>query len=303
MIAGLDEPTEGTITIGEQIVNGVDPKDRDLAMVFQSYALYPNMSVRENIAFPLKPRRVPRAEVRRLVQDVTSMLGLSELLDRKPAQLSGGQRQRVALARAIVRKPRVFLMDEPLSNLDAKTRAQTRADLVELHRRLGSTFVYVTHDQVEAMTMADRVAVIDAGRLQQVGSPQEVYDEPANSFVARFIGSPPMNTLPGLIEGCTVAVGGVRLACPHAADGVRRVEVGVRAEHLRLGSSGIPAVVELVESLGHERLIRCSVDGGSVVVRAGARGAVPVPGERIALEVDPGEVHLFDADTRERIRG
>src|SRR3954451_20036338 len=196
MVAGLEEPTEGAIRIGDQRVDGIDPKDRDIAMVFQSYALYPHQSVRQNIEFPLRSRKVPPAEREKLVSDAASQLGLGELLDRKPRELSGGQLQRVALARAIVRRPAVFLMDEPLSNLDAKMRTATRAELVELHQRLGTTFVYVTHDQIEAMTMGSRVAVLDDGSLQQIGAPQEVYERPANVFVAQFIGSPPMNILP-----------------------------------------------------------------------------------------------------------
>ena len=195
MIAGLEDPTSGTITIGDRVVNDVEAKDRDIAMVFQSYALYPHMTVRRNIEFPLRSRKVPAAERDQLVQDAAESLDLGELLDRKPAQLSGGQRQRVALARAIVRRPQAFLMDEPLSNLDAKLRVQTRAELVELQRRLAATIVYVTHDQVEAMTMGHRIAVLDHGVLQQVGAPQDVYARPANLFVARFIGSPPMNTV------------------------------------------------------------------------------------------------------------
>jgi multiple sugar transport system ATP-binding protein len=324
MIAGLDEPTEGTIRIDDHVVNFVDPKDRDLAMVFQSYALYPNMSVRRNIAFPLKPRGVGKTEAARLVDDVAAMLGLSELLDRKPGQLSGGQRQRVALARAIVRQPRVFLMDEPLSNLDAKMRTQTRGDLVALHRRLGTTFVYVTHDQSEAMTMADRVAVLNGGRLQQVGPPHEVYARPANLFVARFLGSPPMNVLPGVVDGATLLVGGAKLPLDHGhtfGASTCRVEVGVRPEHLSLtgagaggagmagmagmagstGGSGMAGTVELVESLGHERLVRCRVDGATVVVRTAAEDHLPALGARVEVGIDPGRLHLFDPDTTERL--
>src|SRR3954464_3605572 len=199
MIAGLEDPTSGTITIGERVVNDVEAKDRDIAMVFQSYALYPHMTVRRNIEFPLRSRKVAAAERATLVQEAADSLDLGDLLERKPAQLSGGQRQRVALARAIVRRPQAFLMDEPLSNLDAKLRVQTRAELVELQRRLAATIVYVTHDQVEAMTMGHRIAVLDAGVLQQVGAPQDVYARPANLFVARFIGSPPMNTVDGRV--------------------------------------------------------------------------------------------------------
>jgi len=213
MIAGLEDPTDGVIRIGDQIVNDVDPKDRDVAMVFQSYALYPHMTVRRNIEFPLRTRSISADERSKLVLEAARVLGLDDLLARKPGQLSGGQRQRVALARAIVRRPEAFLMDEPLSNLDAKLRVATRAELVELHRRLETTVVYVTHDQVEAMTMATRIAILDRGRLQQVAPPQEVYDRPANLFVAAFIGSPPMNTVTGTVIG---EPGAPRLRVPGA---------------------------------------------------------------------------------------
>jgi multiple sugar transport system ATP-binding protein len=322
MIAGLDEPTDGAVRIDGDRVDGVDPKDRDLAMVFQSYALYPNMTVRRNIAFPLKPRGVSRREAARRVDEAAEALGLLDLLDRKPGQLSGGQRQRVALARAIVRRPRVFLMDEPLSNLDAKLRTQTRRDLVDLHRTVGTTFVYVTHDQAEAMTMADRVALLSDGRLQQLGTPQEVYDRPANVFVARFLGSPPMNVLPGMLDGTTVVVGGARVEVsgrPTAGQvaaglagegGIRRVDVGIRPEHLRLvpvepgGTERrgvMAATFDAAESLGHERLLRCHVDGGAVIVRAPTALPVPGTGARLAIAFDVAHLHLFDADTGERL--
>jgi multiple sugar transport system ATP-binding protein len=312
MIAGLDAPTSGTISIGGRVVNDVDPKDRDIAMVFQSYALYPNMSVRKNIEFPLVPRGIGRAERRTKVERTASMLGLDTLLDRRPAQLSGGQRQRVALARAIVREPQVFLMDEPLSNLDATMRVHTRAELVELHRRVGTTFVYVTHDQVEAMTMADRIAVMRHGRLQQVGPPQAVYDRPANLFVAGFIGSPPMSTLNGELlpgEGF-VRVGGAvveadaAIAARFSARSSMRVVVGVRAEHVRLvgrSPDAMPGRVALVESLGHERLITCEVAGGPLTVRVPVAGRAPAKGELVHVEIDARQVHLFDPDTTERI--
>jgi multiple sugar transport system ATP-binding protein len=223
------------------------------------------------------------------VHDAAAQLGLEGLLDRKPRALSGGQRQRVALARAIVRRPAVFLMDEPLSNLDAKMRTATRAELVELHQRLGTTFVYVTHDQVEAMTMGSRVAVLEGGSLQQIGVPQEVYDRPANVFVAQFIGSPPMNIFPGPV------------AAPLGV-GSNDVVVGVRPEHLRLGTGGVPATVRVVESLGHERHIVCEVDGGSlVIVRATAQGAIPGEGDAVELVAERAMLHLFDAATGERI--
>ena len=289
MVAGLEELTEGSILIGDRRVDGVDPKDRDLAMVFQSYALYPHKSVRQNIEFPLRSRKVPADERQRLVADVAGQLGLDALLDRKPRELSGGQRQRVALARAIVRRPAVFLMDEPLSNLDAKMRTATRAELVELHERLGTTFVYVTHDQVEAMTMGSRVAVLDRGSLQQIGGPQEVYDRPANVFVAQFIGSPPMNILP---PGAGAALGIANV----------NVVVGVRPEHLLLGSTGVPAHVRLVESLGHERHLLCALAGGEqVIVRMAAATDAPVEGDAVHLSADGRHLHLFDATTGERV--
>ncbi|MGQ0433063.1 MAG: ABC transporter ATP-binding protein [Microthrixaceae bacterium] len=306
MIAGLDEPSMGTVSIGGQVVNGVEPKDRDIAMVFQSYALYPHKSVRQNIEFPLLPRRVDKAERARLVGDAAAMLGLADLLDRKPRALSGGQRQRVALARAIVRRASVFLMDEPLSNLDAKLRTQTRAELIELHRRLETTFVYVTHDQIEAMTMASRVAILDAGVLQQVGAPQEVYDRPANLFVARFVGNPPMNTLRATITSVerdrarAAVAGGALEVGPHAGPPGRSLVLGVRPEHLHLrppgDSEGIPASVRVVESLGHERLVLCRVDGadGDVVVRTTAEGSPALAGDRVRLLCTAADVHLFD---------
>jgi multiple sugar transport system ATP-binding protein len=313
MIAGLDEPTTGTISIGGRTVNGVEPKDRDIAMVFQSYALYPHKSVRQNIEFPLLPRGVDKDERTRLVGEAASMLGLSELLDRKPRALSGGQRQRVALARAIVRKASVFLMDEPLSNLDAKLRTQTRAELIELHRRLETTFIYVTHDQIEAMTMASRVAILESGLLQQVGHPQDVYDRPANLFVARFIGNPPMNTLAATVSQgdgtrAEVAGGGSLGIGPRAGAPGRAVVIGVRPEHLELKApegDGVPATVRVVESLGHERLILCRVHGaeGDIVVRTDAEGPRPESGDAVRLTCDPGDVHLFDPLTSERIDG
>ncbi len=243
MLAGLETLTEGSISIGERVVNDIEPRHRDVAMVFQSYALYPHMTVAKNIESPLLGHRGERSDKagrRVLVEQAAAMLGLEELLERKPGQLSGGQRQRVALARAIVRRPAVFLMDEPLSNLDAKLRAQTRAELVNLHRDLDATFIYVTHDQIEAMTMAGRIAVLDEGRLQQVGDPRTIYDRPANLFVARFIGSPAMNVLPGTVRRSAdgdwaVTVAGGELAVNGTWHGLaegRPVEVGIRPEHL-----------------------------------------------------------------------
>ena len=318
MIAGLDEPTSGTVSIGEEVVNGVDPGDRDIAMVFQSYALYPHMTVFKNIEAPLlsrhvsvdggTPRRLDAAERRSRVVETAATLDLGDYLDRKPAALSGGQRQRVALARAIVRRPRVFLMDEPLSNLDAKLRTQTRLELVELWRRLETTFVYVTHDQVEAMTMASRIAILVEGRLQQVGRPQEVYQRPANLFVARFIGSPPMNTLDATVgqvgEGYVARVGDVALPLPPdvpvSAD--QRIVVGVRPEHLRIDADGpLDAVVRNVEMLGHEQHVICEVANQLLIVRASSDVPIVEVGTSMRLRPDPGQLHIFEAETGGRL--
>ncbi len=287
MIAGLEELTEGTITIGDRVVNDVEPKDRDLAMVFQSYALYPHLTVRRNIEFPLRTRGIPKSQRTAQVEAAAESLGLDGLLDRKPGQLSGGQRQRVALARAIVRDPEAFLMDEPLSNLDAKLRVQTRAELVELQRRLEATVIYVTHDQVEAMTMGDRIAIMDHGVLQQVGPPQEVYARPANLFVARFIGTPPMNTIPGELVGASASV-----------------VIGVRPEHLHLdgGADGLSATVAVIESLGHERHVICRLaDGTTVIIRQSTETDGPRTGTEVVLRYEATDVHRFDASTGARI--
>jgi multiple sugar transport system ATP-binding protein len=310
MVAGLEEPTDGTIRIGSRVVNDVEAKDRDVAMVFQSYALYPHMTVQKNIEFPLRSRNVPKPERPAIVAEAVRTLDLDGLLDRRPAQLSGGQRQRVALARAIVRRPQVFLMDEPLSNLDAKLRVQTRAELIELHRRLATTFVYVTHDQVEAMTMGDRIAIMNSGLLQQVGPPQDVYEKPANLFVARFIGNPPMNTITGTIahepEGAVVDVPGGRIPLPAAlaravnGDG-RAVVLGVRPEHLAIGDGPIAATVSVVESLGHERHVVCRLEDGQLVTaRQPSSMTSPADGTPVRLSFDPDQLHLFDATTETR---
>jgi ABC-type sugar transport system ATPase subunit len=324
MIAGLETITDGTLRIGERVVNDVEAKDRDISMVFQSYALYPHMTVAKNIESPLlartfvvdgqSPRKLTRAERDERVRNAAATLELTELLGRKPAALSGGQRQRVALARAIVSRPKAFLMDEPLSNLDAKLRTQTRVEIVELHRELGSTFVYVTHDQVEAMTMADRIAVMDGGRLLQVGRPQDVYDEPANLFVARFIGSPPMNTITGTVsfDGTTRwfdAGDGGRLALPATgpasglADGAKLV-VGIRAEHLTAGddeASSLRGEVSTVEWLGHERHVLVRIGDERVIVRQHGDDPAPEPGSAWRVTAQPGHLHLFDPDTTERL--
>jgi multiple sugar transport system ATP-binding protein len=313
MVAGLEEPTEGTIEIGDRAVNDVEAKDRDIAMVFQSYALYPHMTVRRNIEFPLKSRKVPKEERARLVEEAAGVLGLSELLARKPAQLSGGQRQRVALARAIVRRPEAFLMDEPLSNLDAKLRVQTRAELIELRRRLRATIVYVTHDQVEAMTMGDRIAILDQGVLQQVAGPQEVYARPANLFVARFIGNPPMNTITGDVVrhngGLGVRIPGGVVGLPPTLGGaveqraLDQVVLGVRPEDLEIADDGpVTATVSVVEALGHERHVMCRlVDGQLVIVRQSASAPPPTEEHKIGITVDAERVHVFEAKTEERV--
>ena len=290
MIAGLEDLSGGQIAIGDRVVNEVEPKDRDIAMVFQSYALYPHMTVARNIEFPLRSRKVPEEERGPLVAEAARALGLSDLLNRKPAQLSGGERQRVALARAIVRKPAVFLMDEPLSNLDAKLRVQTRAELIELQRRLDATVVYVTHDQVEAMTMGHRIAIMKDGVLQQVGPPQDVYDRPANLFVARFIGAPPMNTITGLNPTG------------------REVVLGVRPEHVRILPNNaehqfaLDATVSVIESLGHERHVVCRLsDEQMIIVRQTVETERPIEGSSVRLSADPIGLHLFDAATGLRL--
>jgi multiple sugar transport system ATP-binding protein len=285
MIAGLEEPTEGEVWIGEKQVNGVPPKERDIAMVFQSYALYPHKTVQANIEFPLKARGASRGERAHAAKDAAGMLGLSELLGRKPGQLSGGQRQRVALARAIVRNPAVFLMDEPLSNLDAKLRGETRAELIALHQRVEGTFVYVTHDQVEAMTMGTRVAVMQHGVVEQVGPPQEVYDHPASVFVAQFLGTPPMNLFrPGTLE-----------AGEHV--------VGVRPEHIVLDREGpLTARVHLVEALGYERLLTLVLPNEArVVARIQAEANGAREGEAVFIDAEERHRHRFDPVSGKRL--
>ena len=312
MIAGLEEISDGTLKIGDRVVNDVAPKDRDIAMVFQSYALYPHMSVYDNLAFGLKLRKVPKAEIDRRVKEAAGILDLGKYLDRKPKELSGGQRQRVALGRAIVREPAVFLMDEPLSNLDAKLRVQTRAEIARLHQRMGTTFVYVTHDQIEAMTMGSRISVMSDGLLQQVGSPQELYDHPVNRFVAGFIGSPAMNfvdvTLTGSGEGATLEATGISIPVParlREAVGPttgRKLVAGFRPEHLDLTSiasgSGatLQAHADVVEYLGNEELLHVNVGGGDLVAIVGAEHRVR-PGDALTLQLNLEKLHLFDPET------
>ena len=295
MLAGLEEPDQGDIRIAGRSVVGLEPKDRDVALVFQSYALYPHLSARENIRYPLRVRGLSRVEQDTRVERVAAMLGIGHLLPRRPAQLSGGEQQRVALARAIVREPRVFLMDEPLSNLDAKLRVHTRTELKTLQRDLGTTMVFVTHDQAEAMSLAHRIAVLSAGRLQQVGTPDEVYDRPANLFVAEFIGSPPMNIVDAQRDGDTLVVaGGWRLPMPRVTGGVGgELAVGLRPEGIAIAADGYPAEVVAVEPLGSEVIVDVRVGGQSLRLRA-APDVRPPAGSTVGLRADPSAVRVFD---------
>ena len=306
MLAGLEEVDAGAITIGSRDVTDVPPKQRDISMVFQNYALYPYLTVAANIGFPLKVAKVKKAERERRVQEVAKLLGLEEYLERKPAQLSGGQRQRVAMGRAIVRLPSVFLMDEPLSNLDAKLRVQMRADIAALQADFGITTVYVTHDQAEAMTLGHRVAVLRDGQLQQCGPPRELYERPANVFVAGFIGSPAMNlcSVP-LGSNGAVSVGGVSVPVPGSVGGDALV-VGLRPESLEVAAEGIPARVEVVEDVGADAFVFCAAEmnGEStrLVARTEARRA-PQQGDSVTLRPRAEEAHLFDPVSGERLNG
>jgi len=302
MIAGLEDVSEGSVFIGDDLVNDIPPKDRDIAMVFQSYALYPHLTVRKNIEFPLRQRGFDAPERARKVLEAAETLGLTDLLDRKPGQLSGGQRQRVALARAIVRQPRVYLMDEPLSNLDAMLRIQTRADIVATQRQLGTTVVFVTHDQVEAMTMGTRIAVLNFGRLQQIGPPVELYERPVNTFVASFLGNPGMSIATGEVKDGTASLCGTALREVKVPDGP--VTVGVRPESLALASEGIPAIANFVEVLGADALILCTLaTGEKFIVRQPFDTPRPAPDEAVKLRLvdDPRSLHLFDAVTGDRL--
>ncbi|WP_270936013.1 ABC transporter ATP-binding protein [Falsiroseomonas oryzae] len=303
MLAGLEFPTSGSISIGGRVVNEVAPGARDVAMVFQSYALYPHMTVAENIAYPLRKRGVPKPEREQRVQRAAESLHLTELLSRKPRQLSGGQQQRVALGRALVRDPRVFLLDEPLSNLDAKLRAHMRAELIELHARIRRTFIYVTHDQLEAMTMSDRIAVMHEGVLQQFGTPAEVYNRPANLFVAGFIGAPTMNLLHG--QAAEGAFHHPALGLPFAggsppASGQRLV-LGLRPEDVVLGTGPFAARIRLVEPHGHEQIVQLDIEGGdTLTIRADA--ALPLAaGEALRWGLRTARLHLFNAESGGRI--
>jgi multiple sugar transport system ATP-binding protein len=315
MIAGLEEISEGQIEIGGRIVNELPPKSRDIAMVFQNYALYPHMTVRENLEFGLKIRKLPRPEIDRLVTEAADILEISHLLDRKPKQLSGGQRQRVALGRAIVRKPAVYLFDEPLSNLDAKLRVQMRAEIKKLQRRLETTTVYVTHDQTEAMTMGSRIAVMKDGKIQQVGTPLEIYDRPQNLFVANFIGTPPMNFISATIRdgGATLAGSKFSLPVPAslkptvAAHDGKKVMVGIRPEHIldpstptRGEKANLPAEVEIIEPLGDEAIVHARV-GDDLLVYKVEPQLTPEIGQKLEIVVELDRLHLFDAETEKRL--
>jgi multiple sugar transport system ATP-binding protein len=303
MLAGLEEASEGSIYIGERLVNDVPPSERDIAMVFQNYALYPHMSVYDNMAFGLRMRKVPRQEIERKVQEVAAMLGLELLLQRKPRQLSGGQRQRVALGRAIARQPQVFLFDEPLSNLDAALRAETRIHLQRLHQELGATFFYVTHDQVEAMTMGDRIAVMRDGTIQQVATPRELYDHPRNMYVAAFIGHPRMNLLPVTISERVVRAEGLELSLPYDVP-LKEATLGVRAEDLSMppepGAQTLRLTVEIVENLGSDQYLYGKLGTTEVIARARPDVAV-APGDAVDLGVNLARIHLFDPQTGESL--
>lgn len=306
MLAGLEEISDGTISIGERVVNDIPPKERDIAMVFQSYALYPHKTVYDNIGFPLKMAKRPASEIDEKVTKAAAILDLTKYLKRYPKELSGGQRQRVAMGRAIVRDPQVFLFDEPLSNLDAKLRVTMRVEIKELHQRLGTTIVYVTHDQIEAMTMADKIVVMRDGRVEQIGSPLDLYDNPDNIFVASFIGSPSMNFVHGKIasEGerrVFVSDGGLRLPLPEtAAEDGREVTYGIRPEHIQIGDAGVQMEVVVVEPTGSETQIFAK--SGKDLLDALVKDRINArPGSQLGFIINPADVHLFDRKTEQRI--
>ncbi|KRA42549.1 ABC transporter ATP-binding protein [Devosia sp. Root635] len=300
MIAGLETVTGGDISIGARVVNDLEPKDRDIAMVFQNYALYPHMTVATNMGFSLEHRGAGKAEIAERVNWAADILGLRPLLDRYPRQLSGGQRQRVAMGRAIVRNPQVFLFDEPLSNLDAKLRVVMRGEIKGLHQRLGVTTVYVTHDQVEAMTMADKIVVMNGGRVEQVGAPLDLYDRPANLFVAGFIGSPAMNAIAGRITADGFMAGDVTLPLPPGVSRADNAVYGIRPEHLSLAAAGVPAIVKLVEPMGSETQVTLTL-GEHTVIGVFRERLKSQPGETVHLQPDLTAIHLFDATTGGRL--
>ncbi|MEP6751845.1 MAG: sn-glycerol-3-phosphate ABC transporter ATP-binding protein UgpC [Candidatus Dormiibacterota bacterium] len=299
MLAGLESISEGQIRIGDRVVNDVAAKDRDIAMVFQSYALYPHMSVYDNMAFPLQMQHMKKPDIDQRVKNASRILGLDNFLARKPRALSGGQRQRVALGRAIVRNPKVFLLDEPLSNLDAKLRGQTRIELQKLHRDLETTFIYVTHDQVEAMTMGDRIAIMNAGILQQVGTPGEIYDHPANLFVAGFIGSPTMNFVPATVENGSAKASGFSVKLPKSISATKGT-LGFRPEavtdRVTDEANSMQMKVDVVERLGSDQFLYGKVGGDAVTARVDPRMKVD-PGDTVKLGLDTRTLHFFDAET------
>ncbi|MCD6070060.1 MAG: glycerol-3-phosphate transporter ATP-binding protein [Microvirga sp.] len=309
MLAGLESISGGEIRIGERVVNKLPPRERDIAMVFQDYALYPHKTVYENMAFSLKVRGIPSAEIKPRITQAAEMLGITQLLERKPSQLSGGQRQRVAMGRAIVRRPQVFLFDEPLSNLDAKLRGQVRTEIKRLHQAIGTTIIYVTHDQVEAMTLADRIVILKGGEIEQVGTPDEVYNSPASVFVGGFIGSPAMNFAKGTIRNGQVMFedgAGIPLSSRSAGktgdhDG-REVVVGIRPEHFVPAGEGhaLSGRVQVVEPLGSDTLIHFALGSSTLTARV-APEMRPSPGENLSIGVDPSRIHLFDAATERAI--
>ncbi|HTN95721.1 MAG TPA: sn-glycerol-3-phosphate ABC transporter ATP-binding protein UgpC [Nordella sp.] len=304
MIAGLESITGGEIAIDKRVVNDVAPKERDIAMVFQNYALYPHMTVAENMGFSLKLKNVPAVDTAQKVRQAADILGLVPYLDRYPRQLSGGQRQRVAMGRAIVRNPKVFLFDEPLSNLDAKLRVAMRAEVKQLHQRLKTTIVYVTHDQIEAMTMADKIVVMNDGRIEQIGAPLDLYDRPQNRFVAGFIGSPAMNFISGRLAGNGFAAGGgiaLALDAPPGMAAGHALVLGVRPEHLMLGANGIKAEVVVVEPTGSEVQVNARAANGDEIVAVFRERHSFKPGETITLTPQPGAIHLFDGESGQRI--
>jgi sn-glycerol 3-phosphate transport system ATP-binding protein len=307
MVAGLETITSGEIVIGDRVVNTLEPKDRDIAMVFQNYALYPHMSVFDNMAYGLKIRGVPKDDIGARVKRAAEILELGPLLERKPRQLSGGQRQRVAMGRAIVREPAVFLFDEPLSNLDAKLRVQMRFEIQKLHRRLSTTSLYVTHDQVEAMTLAHRMIVMNAGRAEQIGTPMEVYENPQTMFVAGFIGSPAMNFMAAKANGngsITLDQGGTVHAANVTVEAGRAITVGIRPEHLHPsgeGENSVSGSVEMVEQLGADTLVHVG-HGRDLVIARLPHGVQPEIGARFSVTADPSRVFLFDATSGARIR-
>jgi multiple sugar transport system ATP-binding protein len=294
MLAGLEDITAGTIAIDGRVVNDLDSKDRDIAMVFQSYALYPHMTVRENMGFSLRLRKESVRRIAEGVDRAAKILNLEPFLERYPRELSGGQRQRVAMGRAIVRDPKVFLFDEPLSNLDAKLRVAMRSEIKALHQRLKTTTVYVTHDQVEAMTMADRIAVMNEGRIEQLGDPLELYDRPANLFVAQFIGSPAMNVFEATYKNGSVEALGARWPCSVKGHEGQSVKYGIRPEHLSFGSQGIPAEIEVVEPMGAETEVLVRIGGQSFTVMTHGRANFG-PGERVFVSPQAEHAHVFDA--------